>query len=76
MKVRELISILQNLDPEAFVYLNFETNIEDEFDVVTSDTNNILLVPIAKEEELTLNQVFDFLEKFSAKFVSEFDPKI
>ena len=53
-----------------------ETNIEDEFDVVTSDTNNILLVPIAKEEELTLNQVFDFLEKFSAKFVSEFDPKI
>lgn len=76
MKVRELISILNKLDPEAFVYLNFETNIEDEFDVVTSDTNNILLVPIAKEEELTLNQVFDFLEKFSAKFVPNLDPKI
>ena len=72
MKVRELISILNKLDPEAFVYLNFETNIEDEFDVVISDTNNILLVPIAKEEELTLNQVFDFMEKLSAKF----NPKI
>lgn len=75
MKVRELISILQTLNQESYVYLNFETNIEDEFDVVTSDTNNILLVPIAKEEELTLNQVFDFLEKFSAKFVPNLDSK-
>ena len=45
MRVKDLIKSLQNFDENAFVYLNIEPNIEDEFLVVRADTDNILLVP-------------------------------
>lgn len=60
MRVKELIEKLQNFDSDAFVYLNTECNIEDEFLVVRADTDNILLVPAHNFDLLASNQEFSF----------------
>lgn len=44
------------------MYINREKNIEDEFVVAKSDTDNILLVPIAELEELKICQEFSVEE--------------
>lgn len=58
---RELIEKLKQY-PDAYVYINREKNIEDEFVVAKSDTDNILLVPIAELEELKNCQEFSIEE--------------
>ena len=60
MRVSELIEKLQGFDPQAFVYLNTECNIEDEFLVAAADTDNILIVPAYKFDELSTGQEFSF----------------
>ena len=62
MRVKELIKKLQNFDPNAFIYINYEPNYEDPFLVIEADTNNILLVPKNKYSELKDNQEFSFIE--------------
>lgn len=62
MRVKELIKKLQNFDPNAFIYINYEPNYEDPFIVVEADTSNILLVPKNKYSELKDNQEFSFIE--------------
>ena len=60
MRVKDLIEKLQNFDENAFVYLNTECNIEDEFLVVKADTDNILLVSAHNFDLLASNQEFSF----------------
>lgn len=60
MRVKDLIEKLQNFDENAFVYLNTECNIEDEFLVVKADTDNILLVSAHNFDLLSSNQEFSF----------------
>lgn len=60
MRVKELIEKLQNFDSNAFVYLNTECNIEDEFLVVRADTDNILLVSAHNYDMLSKQQEFSF----------------
>ena len=60
MRIYNLIRSLQKFDENAFVYLNTERNIEDEFLVVKADTDNILLVPQYKFDELKDSQEFSF----------------
>jgi hypothetical protein len=60
MRVKELIKNLQKFDENAFVYLNTECNIEDEFLVVRADTDNILLVPAHNYDTLSKQQEFSF----------------
>ena len=60
MRVKELIEKLQNFDSDAFVYLNTECNIEDEFLVVRADTDNILLVSAHNYDMLSKQQEFSF----------------
>ena len=62
MRVKELISKLQNFDHNAFIYINYEPNYEDPFIVVEADTNNILLVPKNKYSERKENQECRFIE--------------
>lgn len=62
MKVKDLIKKLKNFDGEAYVYINYEQNFEDEFFVKIADTNNVLLIPEVKFEELSDIQEFSFLE--------------
>ena len=61
MTSRELIEKLKQY-PDAYVYVNHEPNIEDEFVVAKSDTDNILLVPIADLKELKICQEFSVEE--------------
>lgn len=58
---RELIEKLKQY-PDAYIYINHEQNIEDEFVVAKSDTDNILLVPTAKLKELKICQEFSVEE--------------
>ena len=60
MRVKDLIKNLQKFDEEAFVYLNTECNIEDEFLVVRADTDNILLVSSHNYDMLSKQQEFSF----------------
>jgi len=60
MRVKDLIEKLQNFDENAFVYLNTECNIEDEFLVVRADTDNILLVSSYNYDMLSKQQEFSF----------------
>ena len=60
MKVKELIKKLQNFDQEAYIYINSEKNLEDEFLVVRADTDNILLVPTYCYDILANEQEFSF----------------
>ena len=60
MRVKDLVEKLQNFDENAFVYLNTECNIEDEFLVVKADTDNILLVSAHNFDLLASNQEFSF----------------
>lgn len=62
MILKELIKKLQQYPETAYVYINHELNIEDEFMVVKADTDNILLVPLAQLEELKNKQEFSFKE--------------
>lgn len=62
MKVKDLIEKLKNFDSEAYIYINYEQNFEDEFFIKIADTNNVLLIPVAKFKELSNSQEFSFLE--------------
>ena len=61
MKVKDLIYTLQSFDQDAYVYMNFDKNIEDNFIVTKSDTDNILIVPEYKVEELSKSQEFVYI---------------
>ena len=61
MKVRDLVETLVTLDQEKYIYLNFETNFEDEFTIEETDAGNYVLVPEAYYSELSLNQEFKFI---------------
>lgn len=60
MRIKELIEKLQKFDSDAFIYLNTECNIEDEFLVVRADTDNILLVSAHNFDMLANQQEFSF----------------
>jgi hypothetical protein len=61
MRIKELLQILQNFDPEAFIYINYEPNFEDEFCVVKADDDNILIVPNYLYEHLAKSQDLSFI---------------
>ena len=61
MTIRQLIEKLKQY-PDAYVYINREKNIEDEFVVAKSDTDNILIVPTADLKELKICQEFSVEE--------------
>lgn len=61
MTTKELIAKLKQY-PDSYVYINKEPNIEDEFVVAKSDTDNILLVPLHQVEELKICQEFSVEE--------------
>lgn len=61
MITKELIEKLKQY-PDSYVYINKELNIEDEFVVAKSDTDNILLVPLHQIEELKNCQEFSVEE--------------
>lgn len=61
MTSKELIEKLEKF-PNAYVYINYEQNVEDEFVLAMADTNNILLVPIANLGELKVCQEFSVEE--------------
>ena len=48
------------MDP--YIYLNYETNWEDNFQVRFADTGNVLLIPNAKYKQLSEEQEFYFVE--------------
>lgn len=60
MRIKDLIELLKSFDQEAFIYLNIEPNIEDEFIVAAADTDNILIVPKYMVEKLSTGQEFSF----------------
>ena len=60
MRVKDLIEKLQGYDPEAYIYINSEKNLEDEFLVARADTDNVLLVPTYCYDILANEQEFSF----------------
>lgn len=63
MTIKELLKLIEELQvhPETYIYINYEQNYEDEFVLVRSDTDNLLLVPKCKFEELKDSQEFSFI---------------
>lgn len=62
MKVKQLIEILNKINKEDFIYLNFESNIEDEFSVFKTDAGNVVFVPNSSVEKLSNSQEFTLLK--------------
>ena len=63
MKVIDLIQQLgKYADKDTCVYINYEKNWEDQFRVVKSDAGSVLLIPLAKYDELKDSQEFYFIE--------------
>lgn len=65
MEISKLIGILMEYErenPNAYVYINYEPNFEEEIRVHKADTGNILLVPEIKELDLCENQEFFFVD--------------
>ena len=63
MKVKELLQQLgKYADLDTYIYINYEPNYEDNFKVVMADTGSLLLVPLAKYDELKDSQEFYFEE--------------
>ena len=63
MKVSELIKQLEKYkEMDPYIYLNYETNWEDNFQVRFADTGNVLLIPNAKYKQLSEEQEFYFVE--------------
>lgn len=58
MTVQDLIIYLRALDQDKYIYINFEPNFEDEFDVFLSDAGNYELVPLFLVKDLKENQEF------------------
>lgn len=58
MTVQDLITYLRALDQDKHIYINFEPNFEDEFDVFLSDAGNYELVPLFLVRDLKENQEF------------------